>query len=146
MGKCWQNWCHHYSSTRQQLVNSLAPERCVSNFEIVISNHMVRIDFLSTGYEIALKWMPQNLTNEKSTLDQVMAWCLTAPSHYLSQCWPRSMSPYAITRPQWVNEVFYSLVLYAGIHIQGYRPIHFQVQLEQLCCYYYHLNTLTIYI
>ena len=22
-----------------------------------------------------------------STLDQVMAWCLTAPSHYLNQCW-----------------------------------------------------------
>ena len=23
-----------------------------------------------------------------STLAQVMAWCLTAPSHYLNQCWP----------------------------------------------------------
>ena len=22
-----------------------------------------------------------------STLDQVMAWCLTAPTHYLNQCW-----------------------------------------------------------
>ena len=27
-----------------------------------------------------------------------------APSHYLSQCWPSSMSPYVITRPQSVNE------------------------------------------
>ena len=26
-----------------------------------------------------------------------------ARSHYLSQFWPRSMSPYGITRPQWVN-------------------------------------------
>ena len=32
-----------------------------------------------------------------------MAWCRQAPSHYLKQCWPRSMSPYGITRPQWVN-------------------------------------------
>ena len=29
--------------------------------------------------------------------------CLTAPSHYLSQSWPRSLSPYGVTRPQWVN-------------------------------------------
>ena len=27
-----------------------------------------------------------------------------APSHYLSQCWPRSLSPYDVTRPQWVND------------------------------------------
>ena len=32
-----------------------------------------------------------------------MAWCHQAPNHYLSQCWPRSVSPYGITRPQGVN-------------------------------------------
>ena len=32
-----------------------------------------------------------------------MAWCCQATSHYLSQCWPRSLSPYGITRPQRVN-------------------------------------------
>ena len=32
-----------------------------------------------------------------------MAWCHQATSHYLSQCWPSSMSPYGVTRPQWVN-------------------------------------------
>ena len=32
-----------------------------------------------------------------------MAWCRQATSHYLSQCWPRSMSPHGITRPQWVK-------------------------------------------
>ena len=41
---------------------------------------------------IALRWMLQNLTNEKSTLVQVMAWCHQAPSHYQSQCCPWSMS------------------------------------------------------
>ena len=33
-----------------------------------------------------------------------MAWCLQAISHYLSKCWPRSKSPYHITRPYWVNQ------------------------------------------
>ena len=36
----------------------------------------------------------------RSTLVQVMAWCRHTPSHYLSQCWPRSMLPYGVTRPQ----------------------------------------------
>ena len=44
-------------------------------------------------YEIALRWMPQYMFDDKSTLVQVMAWCCQATSHYLSQCWSWSMSP-----------------------------------------------------
>ena len=55
-------------------------------------------------YEIALRWMPLDLT-DKSTLVQVMAWCRQATSHYLSQCWSRSMSPNDVTRPQWVKRL-----------------------------------------
>ena len=58
---------------------------------------------LSISCEIALIWMPQNHTNDMSTLAQIMAWCHQAPSHYLSQCWPRFTSPCGITRPQWVT-------------------------------------------
>ena len=47
--------------------------------------------------------MPQNLTDDKSTLVQVMTWCRKATSHYLNQCWPRSPTPHGITRPQWVK-------------------------------------------
>ena len=47
-------------------------------------------------YEIALRWMLLHLTDDKCTLVQVMAWCRQAASHYLSQCWPRSMSPNAV--------------------------------------------------
>ena len=50
--------------------------------------------------------MPLDLTDDKSTLVQVMAWCFQSPSHYLSQCWPRSLSPYGVTRPQWVKTAF----------------------------------------
>ena len=42
-------------------------------------------------------------TDDKSTLVQVIAWCRQATSHYLSQCWPRSMSPDGFSRPQWVK-------------------------------------------
>ena len=31
-------------------------------------------------------------------------WNRQATSHYLSQCWPRSLSPYGVTRPQWVEQ------------------------------------------
>ena len=55
------------------------------------------------SYDIALRWMALDLTDDKSTLVQVMAWCCQATSHYLSQCWPRSMSQNGVTRPQWVK-------------------------------------------
>ena len=71
-----------------------------TNFESVISEHMLRINFMSTSCEIAL-WQMQR--NNLSTLIQVMAWCHQTTSHCLSQRWPRSISPYGITRPQWVN-------------------------------------------
>ena len=44
-----------------------------------------------------------SLSDEKWTFIQVMAWCHQATSHYLSQCWPRSVLPNAITRPQRVK-------------------------------------------
>ena len=49
--------------------------------------------------------MPQGLSDDKSTLVQVMAWCRQATSHNLGQCWPRSLPPYGVTRPQWVNSL-----------------------------------------
>ena len=57
--------------------------------------------------EMPLRGMPQYtyLTNEKSTLVQVMAYCHEAINYYSNQCWPRSMLTYWITRPQWVNSL-----------------------------------------
>ena len=42
-------------------------------------------------------------TNATSTLAQVMACYLMAPSHFLSQCCPGSITPYLVIRSQWVN-------------------------------------------
>ena len=52
--------------------------------------------------------MTLGLTDDKSTLVQVMAWCRQATSHYLSQCWSSSMSPCGVIRQQWVNSLWSS--------------------------------------
>ena len=56
------------------------------------------IDSWSISCELALRWMSLDFTDDKSTLVQVMAWCRQATSHYLSQCWPRYLSQYDVTR------------------------------------------------
>ena len=61
------------------------------------------IDGWGISCEIALIWMSLDFPDDQSTLVQVMAWCRQATSHYLSQCWPNSMSPYGVSRPQWVK-------------------------------------------
>ena len=55
------------------------------------------------SYDIALGWLSLDLTDDKSMLVQIKAWCRLAASHYLSQCWPRSVLKYHITRLQWVE-------------------------------------------
>ena len=82
--------------------NSLAPGRFQWNFREVI----FKFGGWDFSCEIALRWMLLDLIKNKSTLVQVMAWCLEATSHYLSQCWPRSILPYGIIRPQWVNSLW----------------------------------------
>ena len=85
-------------------VNSLAPGWCFRNdLKNVISKLIWQIDIMSISCEIVLVWMSIESIDDKSTLDQVLAWCCQATSHYLSQCWPRSMASYCVTRPQWVK-------------------------------------------
>ena len=47
--------------------------------------------------------MSQDPTDDWSTLVLVMAWYRQATSHYLSQCWLKSMSSYHVTSPPWIN-------------------------------------------
>ena len=75
-------------------VNSLAPGVFQRNFSEVIFQLILVMNGRSIYCKIVLKWMPMDLNDGKSTLVQVMAWCRQATSHYLSQCWPRSLSPY----------------------------------------------------
>ena len=51
-----------------------------------------------------LMWNSSRMNaTEPRTLVQVMAWFHQATNYYLSQHWPRFMSPYQVLRPQWVK-------------------------------------------
>ena len=84
-------------------INSLMPGVCGSYFTNIVFKFSIQKSSLGTCYKVALRWIPQNFPNKKSTLVQVMVLCHQAASHYLSQHWPRFMSPYGITSPQRVN-------------------------------------------
>ena len=85
------------------VVDSLAHGKFEWNFKFVIFTWNLVIEGWGISCEIALTWMSLAFTDDQSILVQVMAWCHQATSHYLSQCWPRSLPPYGITRPQWVD-------------------------------------------
>ena len=77
------------------LINSLAIGRLKKNrytiFDLILMN--------DGSCQIATSWMSLNLTDDKSTLVQVIAWYCQATSHYLNQCWPRFLSPYGVPKP-----------------------------------------------
>ena len=92
-----------YRSHNTNLINSLASGRCCSDFKSITFNFIIEKRSVGIPYEITHRLMPHNFSHEKSTLAQVMAWCRQATSHYLSQGGPISMSPYGVTKPQWVK-------------------------------------------
>ena len=82
---------------------SLAPGRSECDSKNVNFNLVLLIGIFRSSHDNALWWMPQDPTDDKSRLVQLMAWCRQATNHYLSQCWLSSLSPYGIARPQWVK-------------------------------------------
>ena len=95
--------------------NSLAPGGFLMKFQIN--------DFQANFSD----WWPRflvwncplmNVTDDKSTLVQVMAWCRQATSHYSSYCWPRYSSSCGIARLQWVNFVLSLLFSRLPDHIR----------------------------
>ena len=73
------------------MIDSLAPGRYECDYKNVIFNLVLLIGNLRSSHDTALWCMPLDLTDDKSTLVQVMAWCRQATSHYLSQCWLSSL-------------------------------------------------------
>ena len=117
------NWCNSLSKNpylicfitkclHTKLINSHWPHReaaIISKF--LIFTIIFEVDVTSTSWKIALMWMPQNPSDDKQTLVELMAYFHQATNHYLHNCWPRSMSPYSTTRPLWINvhEIYMSL-------------------------------------
>ena len=83
-----------------------APGRSKCDSKNVILNLVLLIGIFRSSHDNALSWMPQHFTDDKST-------CLTAPSHYLSQCWISPLSPYGVARPHWVNTQTIPILLLA---------------------------------
>ena len=83
--------------------------------------------------------MPQYTFDNSSTLVQViMPWCRQAISCYLSKWWPRTLSPYGTTRPQWVkhvglffcqNVISVSNVVYYFYNIVAWNWLHWYLAL-----------------
>ena len=104
-GLCLKQW-------QEVFFNSFAPGNFEWNFRYLIFQIISVIDGWGISCELALRWMSLDLTDDKSTLVEVTARCRQATSHYLSQCWPRSLSLYGVRRPQWVNS---SMILGWGL-------------------------------
>ena len=91
--------------------------------------------------------MSLDLTEDKSTLIQVMAWCRQAASHYLGQCWPRSVSPDGVIRPQCVkctHSVHFAVVLLGHRRLdQQFHEKGFEFVFKKLVCNLdYHFHTI----
>ena len=84
--------------------------------------------------EIALRLTSWDLSDDKSTLVQVMAWCRQATSHYLKQCWPRSLPPYGVTMPQSINTL--GTVLFVTYESRIYKNITYK---QPICVSYLHV-------
>ena len=67
-----------------------------------ISNINVKIFILDDAF----RYVYNDCNISKLILIQVMAWCLTAPSHHLNLYWSRSLMPHCIPRRQWVNSLY----------------------------------------
>ena len=99
---CGTLFIKHCTISPSQLAH-WPPGKFERKFRHVIFKQILVIDGWGISCEIALLWMSLDFTDDESTLVQVMAWCRQAPSHYLSQCWPRYLSPYGVIKLQWVN-------------------------------------------
>ena len=97
----------------------LFPEKCGWDFKCVKFKHNLKIEILNIQVNITLEWMPEDFIGDKSTLVQVMAWCRQAASHCLNQWWPSLMSPYGVTRPQWVkHKILWNHSIFCWRHYQ----------------------------
>ena len=89
LSQCWPRSMSPFGITRPQWVNTLAPGRCGFNLKLVIFKLILRIDILSYSYEIALRWMTQDLTDDQSTQTQTQTqtfyWTTNGSSFYQYQ-------------------------------------------------------------
>ena len=95
-GAFTQNWLWYWG-TGLYKINSLTPWKFSWTFFICNFHMGLVID--GWGISGKLPWYECHWTSL-----MISRQCLTAPSHYLNQCWP-SVDPYGVTEPQWAKIV-----------------------------------------
>ena len=80
---------YHYNKT----FSTMRPEQHGHHFADVTFKCIIFYENSWIFIGIPLTCVCEVLIDDESTLVQVMAWCRQATSHYLNQCWPRSMTP-----------------------------------------------------
>ena len=88
--------CYDITPWNVDMFNLVIPGRSECNFKKAIFNSVSLIDIFRYSYDNTLRCMPFGLTDDKSILVQVMAWCCQATTHYLSQTWPRSLASQSV--------------------------------------------------
>ena len=118
-------------------INSLVPGRYECYFGYIIFKSILVIDGWGISCDVALILLSLDFTDDQSTLVEVMAWCRQATSHYLSQCWPRSLSPYGVTRPQWGNIFWWIIFQYhSGLfhwHWGNQDMVRLSITFQKIC-------------
>ena len=84
----------------------MVPGKSEWKFRYLIFQIISVTDGWAMSCELTHRWLSLDLNDDKSTLVQVMVWCRLATSHCLNKCWPRPLSPYCVTRPQWVKNIW----------------------------------------
>ena len=103
LNQCWPNSLTHTCGTRGRWVNSyligyfewhhLIKDKIskpltqwpLGNLNVILKIfNLALLIGIFKSCDNVLRWMPQNLTDGKSTLIQVMAWCRQATSRYLN--------------------------------------------------------------
>ena len=104
----WQASPTHHNMEMDSLIRCwhagngdlLSTRKCGCNFNSVFFLLISRNDIFYTITKLfssAYHWTPLMINTGSGDRLQVT-------SHYVSQCWPRSMMPYGIAKPQWVNK------------------------------------------
>ena len=109
----WFEWVIYFSK-------SWTPVKFEWTFRYVIIKNTLVIGGWGISCETDLIWMLLDYTYDQWTLFYVMTWCCQTTSHNLIHWWPRYLSPYGVTKPEWVNWCYcisfhHSIIVFCNI-------------------------------
>ena len=75
-------------------INSMVPGTPGCNFKYAICNLVLLICIIKSSFENTTRWISLDLTDDKSTLVQVMAWCRQATVMYIYHIYVTNCGPF----------------------------------------------------